>query len=347
MLSSFVHKVFLPSLLLLSLLACRQKAQPASKTIRLEGKTMGTAYHVSYIDSLHRNFQPQLDSILHVFNSELSTYDSTSLLWRFNADTVLVLPEGRGAHLERVLELCRQVHRSSNAWFDPTVKPLVHYWGFGYQEKRPIERVDSAAVDSLRGLLGLDKIALRQGADGKRSLHKPDRRISLDVNAIAPGDAADLLGHFLESQGIRHYLVEIGGELAARGRTEQGFPWRIGINTPKDHADVDEFQAVVQLDNRGLATSGNYRSFYEKDGRRYSHTVNPKTGYTEQSRLMSATIIAPKSSLADAYATACMAMGLDSAWAWVQRLPDVDAYFIYVQGDSLAERYTPGMPFVR
>lgn len=323
--------------------ACRQSVKP-SKNMKLEGKTMGTTYHASYVDSLHRNFQVQFDSILHAFNHELSTYDTASLISRFNRDTALTfLPEHQ--HFVRTFQLAQRVYRESQGWFDPTVKPLVNYWGFGYQEKRPIEQVDSAVVDSLLGLLGMDKIELVETPQGKR-IRKSDRRIQLDVNAIAPGDAADILGVFLESKGIFNYMIEIGGELRARGTTEQGKPWRVGINTPVAGAETDDFQAVVELSNRGLATSGNYRSFYEKDGKRYTHTINPKTGYTEQNTLLSATILAPNAALADAYATACMAMGVDSAYAWVQTLKEVDAYFIYAEGNEMKERATNGMPFV-
>lgn len=307
--------------------------------VQLQGKTMGTTYHISYLDSLQRNFQTSADSILFAFNKELSTYDSTSLLSQFNRDSFIVLTNN-GKHLLRNIDIAKKVYQTTNQWFDPTVKPLVNYWGFGYNEKRPIEQIDSAVVDSLRSLLGMHKIMIENNGN-QIIIRKTDRRTQLDVNAFAPGDAADLIGAYLEGKGIRNYMVEIGGEVFARGNSNLGKPWRIGINVPHENAATSDFQEIISLENAGMATSGNYRSFYEKNGKRYTHTINPKTGYTENNRLLSATIIAPTAALADAYATACMAMGIDSAAVWAEKQPDIKAYFIYTDPDAkeLKEKY--------
>ena len=328
---------------------------------RLSGETMGTTYHIAYLDDQSRNFQYSTDSLLKAFNDEVSTYIPGSAISLFNRS---LEPFGVGLSLEAAQALPIPAlgagpmehfaanyaasliyYQLSGGAFDPTVMPLVNYWGFGYSAKRAVERVDSMAVDSLRQLVGLER-ALRWEGD---QLLKSAPGVQLDFSAIAKGYGVDLLGVFLESRGIADYLVEIGGEMRARGRNDRGEPWVIGVNTPSPEAGLSDIQVAIQLPDRSLATSGNYRNFYEVDGKKYAHTINPKTGYPELSNLLSASVFAPTCTEADALATACMVMGLEKAFTFIASQPHLDAYFIYSADDGvMLARYTPGLePFIR
>lgn len=347
---------------ILAISSCRQeKKHSAGDYFHFGGEAMGTTYHITYRDSLGRAFQAPADSILAAFNKEASTYDSTSVISRFNRsagtfelgfskEEALSWPipaagDRPGEHfISNYLASLEYYHRSGGA-FDPTVMPLVNYWGFGYTGEKAVEQVDSLRVDSLLLLVGMDRVLTFEG----KQLKKTAPGGQLDFNAIAPGYCVDLLGLFLERHGITDYLVEIGGEVRARGVNDKGEAWNIGINTPNPEAALDDIQVVVQLKDRALATSGNYRKFYEAGGRKYAHTINPKTGFPELSNLLSASVFAPTCTEADALATSCMVMGLDKAFDFIQKQQNTEAYFIFGNPDgSLDVRYTKGLePFIK
>lgn len=307
----------------------------------LQGKTMGTTYTIKYSDSLGRNFQQAIDQLLAEVNSDVNTYDPNSFISRFNQTEkempyINLLDKNAKPpnHFKANLEKAREIHKLSYGFFDPTIMPIVNYWGFGYTEKRPVTEVDKNIVDSLITYVGFDKISQRSAKDGWIYLEKTAPGVQLDFSAIAKGYGVDAIGILLEGKGISNYYVEIGGELRVRGLNPQKEYWRIGINTPATDAAVTDIQASIALKDESMATSGNYRIYYEVNGKKYAHTINPKTGFPEKNTLLSATIIAKDCMTADGYATACMTLGFERSKALVESLPEIDAYFLYSDAEG-------------
>ena len=227
--------------------------------------------------------------------------------------------------------------RDTEGAFDPTVSPLINAWGFGFKNGVPMT---PEIVDSLWHLVGMERVELLGGR-----LYKDDPRMTLNFSAIAKGYAVDVVASFLRGKGVENYLVEIGGEVVARGKNERGEIWRVGIDTP-DEGNVagGEIDAVVMLDDAALATSGNYRNFRIVDGRRVAHTINPATGYPVQHSLLSATVLASDCMTADAYATAFMVLGVEKSMEIASRHPEMEVYLIYaVDSVDVSVVMTPGM----
>ncbi len=326
-----MKKTILYFLFLSILASCKENAETP---LRIQGETMGTYYKVTYFDQQNRDFKATFDKLLKEINAEVSTYEPASVISNFNkATATFKLTHVSGSktkhnpHFFANYKASRNIFIQSKGFFDPTVMPLVNYWGFGYKEHRAVTRVDSLKVKSLQKNVGFQKIKEVSGDDGT-FLHKPSPATELDFSAIAKGYAVDAIGQLLESHQVHNYLVDIGGELRARGKKPNG-KWTVGINTPKADAAIMDFKAKVFLENIALATSGNYRNFHEVDGKKYSHTIHPKTGFPELNSLLSASVVAKDCATADGFATAFMVMGLDKAWEIAQKTPDVDAYFIY------------------
>lgn len=322
--------------------------QPEKKTevdyITLEGDAMGTYYRVTYADSLQRDFTPEIEAFLLDLNREASTYLDTSIISRFNATPALdvVLPVNARHFLTNFVK-SREVFGASDGAFDPTVMPLVSYWGFGVKPKK-VDRIDSLKVDSLRRMVGLDKIRMIPVGKDSVLLQKAVRGVQLDFNAIAQGYGVDEVGRILESKGVSAYLVDIGGEVVARGLNPRGQPWTIGINTPSETGQTDEIFTTVPLIDRALATSGNYRKFYQVEGVKFSHTINPHTGYPERNALLSASVFAPDAMTADAYATACMVLGPEKGMAMIERMENLEAYFIIGEPNgTMSVKYSRGL----
>ena len=306
----------------------------ALREIELSGLTMGKIqYKALYIDTQNRNFQKEVDQLLADFNREMSTYIPESTISTFNKLETEQLELGGSQHFIRNINLAKLIYTKTEGWFNPAVMPLVNYWGFGYTERKPVERVDSNRVDSLVKLADFSQISLEGSV-----IYKKQKGAQLDFSAIAKGDAVDELSRFLEQKGIGNYMVEIGGEVRARGKTDQNRWWYIGVNTPDTNASTSDFEYVIELKNRAMATSGNYRNFYTLDDKRYGHTINPKTGYPEPSDLLSATVIAKDCATADAYATAFMAMGRDKAYTIAKNNPDIEAFFIFLNDENEFEK---------
>ena len=220
---------------------------------------------------------------------------------------------------------------------------MVNYWGFGYKTKKPITEANPKIIDSLLQLIDFQQIVITNNEKDSVFIHKKNPKISIEFNAIAPGFAVDKIAELLISNGIKDFLVEIGGEIRAEGVSAAAFGWKVGINRPNPNAALNDLQAIVELKNISLATSGNYRSFYEKDGKKYVHTINPKTGYTEQNKLLSASVFANNCAEADAYATAFMAMGLEKSTALIPKLPNLKVFLIFTDSnEQLGERYLNG-----
>ena len=284
------------------------------------GFTQGTTYSIIYQHPILNDIQQDIDSLLRVFDSSLSSYDSSSIISAINRNELEVHTDSM---FRTVFRESRRVYQVTGGAFDITLAPLINAWGFGPGEKQD---VDSAMVDNLLQYVGMDKVSLVGDL-----VIKKDPHVMLNVNAIAQGYAVDVVASYLEDLGCRNYLVEIGGEVRTRGMNPKGNFWRIGVDRPEEGNMIPgkDLQVIISMHNRSLATSGNYRKFYEKDGVKITHSIDPVTGYPKASNLLSVTILTDECMTADAYATACMVMGLDKARTFVENQSGLDAYFIY------------------
>lgn len=315
---------FFASLLLTFLLLVRCDNPSTDQLVKFQGQTQGTYYVVTYFDQDARNFQVDIESLLSTFDMSASIWEEQSVLSRINRNEEGVIPN---TTFQELFSMSKKVHEKSDGAFDPTIGPLVNAWGFGFTDRM---KVDQQIVDSLLPLVGFQKIYLENN-----TVIKSDLRVQFDFNAIAQGYSVDLIGRFLEEKGIKSYLVDIGGEVLGKGTKPDGSPWKVGIEKPRDNATYGEsLKAIIALKNKALATSGNYRKFYEEDGIRYSHTIDPKTGYPVQHSILSVSVIADDCATADAWATAFMVSGLDQSIEILGRDKSLDAYFIYSGGTT-------------
>ena len=340
---------FLPFLFLILFFSCQNEPQVAApKFLKIAGETMGTTYHITYEDELGRNFKKEVDSILVEINQDVSTYISDSHISKINQsskeDTTQDLSNYE--HFNKVFKMSDEIYKKTNGYFDPTVMPLVNYWGFGYTEKKAITNIDSIKVDSLKQLVGFNKIEAKcdGGTIGWLCFYqKKNSKIQLDFSAIAKGYGVDVVANFFQEKNSKNYLVEIGGELRTKGKNSKGKIWTTAINTPKINAQLNEYEAIIKVKNKAIATSGNYRNFHEVNGEWYGHEINPRTGFPEKSNLLSVTIMTDDCMSADAYATAMMVMGLEKSKALAEKLNNIDAFFIFAnEAGELETFYTKG-----
>ena len=306
------------------------KKQPPFRTN--EGMVFGTIYKITYQHD--DDLQEDIKQALMEVDNSLSPYNPNSIITRINhnEDTTL------NAHFTHVYGLAQQISAETEGAFDITVAPLVNAWGFGFKHS-----IDIApnVIDSLRQFVGYQKTRMEGG-----KIVKDDERLMLDCSAIAKGYGVDVVARTLDQKGVKHYMVDIGGEVVLKGKSPRMKDWRIGINKPiEDSLSVNqELQTILEISDIGMATSGNYRKFYYKDGKRYAHTIDPRLGTPVQHNILSATVLAKDCTTADAYATAFMVMGLEKALDFCQKHPELNAYFICDgEGDSYEIHYTPGM----
>ena len=320
-------KYRLPLFLLLILSSCT--FQQDTKPVKLVGETQGTYYSVIYYDSQQRDFQYEIDSLLKDFDQSLSLWVPNSIISMLNRnDTMAILDH---FFIEN-FEIAKEVANKTKGAFDPTVGSLVRAWGFGFDATK---HIDDKIIDSILQFTGYQKVRVKN-----RKLVKDDIRTTVDFNAIAQGYSVDLLGSFLEEKGIKNYLADIGGEVKAKGNKPDGIKWKVGIEKPAENKnDQRDLKAVVTLKDKSIATSGNYRKFYEEDGIRYAHTINPKTGYPVQHSLLSVSVMAESTAIADAYATAFMVMGLEDAIIYISKDPSLEAFFIYADEQGNYQTY--------
>jgi len=299
------------------IISCNQK--PKTTYISFGGFTQGTTYNITYESLDSTNFQNEIEYLLAKFDTSLSSYNKSSVISKINYNKSNVTDN----YFRIVFNKAEEVYKNTDCAFDITVAPLVNAWGFGFKNK---EEITNAVIDSILEFVGFQKVCMKDSL-----IIKSDQRLMLDVNAIAQGYSVDVIADFLEKQGINNFLVEIGGEVKTKGTNAKGKDWRIGIDKPFDNNVVpgQDLQAIIKLSNKSLATSGNYRKFYKRNGIKYSHTINPKTGYPVSHSLLSVTVIANDCMTADAYATACMVMGLEKSYHLIEQLPDIEAYFIF------------------
>ncbi|KEO73297.1 FAD:protein FMN transferase [Anditalea andensis] len=290
----------------------------ASNKIVITGQTMGTSYRVVYLDDQRRAFKQGIDSVLVDFNQSLSTYVPDSEISRFNSRDTLQIETN---YFISVLQGSKQVFEETGGAFDPTIGPLTNIWGFGPEGA---QLKDSVEIREILRTVDYNLVSFDQDIAFKL---RPG--VQLDFSAIAKGYGVDVVVDYLESQGIKNMLVEIGGELVGRGVNEHGELWKIGINRPDEEGAADEIFSIIALQDQGLATSGNYRNFYVRDGVKYSHTISPFTGYPVRHGLLSATVLAKNCMMADAYATAFMVMGTEASIALQQELGNIEIFLIF------------------
>ena len=306
------------------------KKQPPFRTN--EGMVFGTVYKITYqhADDLQNDIK---EALMEVDNS-LSPYNPNSIITRINHNEDTVLNE----HFTKVFTLAEKISQETDGAFDITVAPLVNAWGFGFKHSIDIE---PNVIDSLKSFVGYQKVRLENG-----KVVKDDKRVMLDCSAIAKGYGVDRVARLLDQKGVQHYMVDIGGEVVVKGKNPRMKTWRIGINKPiEDSLSINqELQTILEVTGVGMATSGNYRKFYYKDGKRYAHTIDPREGIPVQHNILSATVIAPDCTTADAYATAFMVMGLEQAKTFCEEHPELNAYLICDgEGDGYEIYYTPGL----
>jgi thiamine biosynthesis lipoprotein len=295
--------------------------------IKLSGKTMGTYYTIAYFDSLNRNLQKEIDSVLVDYNNSLSTYIPTSEISRFNKQDSVKFSY---SYFYPVMKRSEEIYKITEGAFNPTVMPLVNAWGFGPERK---SEVPQSLVDSLLDLVSFESLEYNESG-----ILKTKKGVSLDFSAIAKGNGIDVVANYLKTQNIRNYMVLIGGEANCLGGNEDGKGWVIGIDNPKFAEEGgEEGVGYFAMKGKSVATSGNYRRFYMKDGKKYAHTIDPKTGYPVAHSLLSATVFAPDCTTSDAYATAFMVVGLEKAKELVAKDNSLEAFFVY---DSAGEMKT-------
>lgn len=313
----------LPLIAIVLLTACQAKKSEYEK---ISGFAQGTTYHITYENSNNQDYSQDIDSILKAFDKSLSIYDSTSIISRINNNDPKVEADD---WFVAVFNKSAEVNASSGGAFDITVGPVVNAWGFG---SGPVLKHDTAYIDSLMQFVGMEKVKLE-----KRKVIKKYPGVKLDVNALAQGYSTDLVCDFFKSKGIKNYLVEIGGEVRGKGTNAKDKYWHIGIDKPLDDNMMpgDKLQAIIEINNKSLSTSGNYRAFYVENGVKYAHTIDPKTGFPARNTLLSTTVVCDDCITADAYATAFMVLGVEKSKELVQKLQGIEVYFVYSnqQGD--------------
>jgi thiamine biosynthesis lipoprotein len=321
-----MYKFFLILLTVLLIQSCKHKTP---EYINNKGGIFGTYYYTVYESPKGEDLGLELKTLLDSLNNSLSTYQKESVLSKVNSNREVELDSFFTAVFKRSLEIAEQ----TNGAFDPTVAPLVNAWGFGFTKK---ETVTNELIDSIKNFVGYKKIRL-----GKGRVEKNDLRIMLDFSAIAKGYGVDIVADYLAKKGCKNYMVEIGGEVVARGVNQEGRIWRIGINEPNENEALTptSLQAIISLENKAVATSGNYRNFYVEDGKKFAHTINPRTGYPVNHSLLSATVIANDCMTADAYATAFMVAGIDKAIEMSKKINDIDIFLIYADSDNENKMY--------
>lgn len=295
------------------------------------GTIFGTTYHITY--QYDDDLQKELEAKMKEVDNALSMFNKESIISRVNNNQQVELNR---MFLE-VFQQAQKISEDTNGAFDITVGPLVNAWGFGFKNE---QMPDKHAVDSLMAIVGYQKVR----CDGKRII-KNDPRITLDCSAIAKGYGVDVVARLLEEKGISNYMVEIGGEVVTHGISEKRVPWKIGVTKPTDDPlqEGNELQTVLNLTDKAMATSGNYRNFYYKGKRKYAHTIDPKTGYPVQHSILSATVLTNHCMRADAYATAFMVMGFEGAKKVLERNPDLMAYIIYDDKGKMGVWYSPSL----
>ena len=307
----------------------RQHAMPYQHN---KGFIFGTVYNITYQSD--EDLQSQIEAELKKVNETFSTFDSKSLISQVNQNK----PVKVNQMFREVFTLAETISKETDGAFDITVAPMVNMWGFGFKTGLYPSK---QKIDSLHQIVGYNKVKLVGN-----TIRKQDSRTMLDCSAIAKGYGSDAIARLLLRNGVENFMVEIGGEIVTKGNSKKRLPWKIGVTKPTEDSlnTKQEFETVLNVTDKAMATSGNYRNFYYKGGKKYAHTIDPKTGYPVQHSLLSATVLAKNCATADAYATSFMVMGIEKACKLLDRHPELMAYFIYSDAKgNLKVWYSPSM----
>ncbi|MGD0581737.1 MAG: FAD:protein FMN transferase [Bacteroidales bacterium] len=313
------HGIIIPAILTLLLLsAC---SHPKEEFVNISGLAQGSTYSIKYCRSPkydQENVKEDIGRILSDVDNSMSVYNDSSLISRINRNENVETD----SLFNEVFRRSHEISIETEGAFDITVMPLVKAWGFGPDRHKTFNK---SKLDSLLNLVGFRKVELK----GNKVV-KALPGVSLDLNAIAQGYTVDLICRYFDRLGIKDYIVEVGGEVRAKGKKGGEF-WKIGIDRPVDDNMVPgaDLQAIIKITNKAVSTSGNYRKFYIENGVKYSHEIDPKTGYPARNRVLSATIIADDCATADGFATACMVMGLERSISFIENKPDIQGYLVY------------------
>jgi len=295
-----------------------------------KGMVFGTFYSITYQNDkdLHDEIEAEMKKVDHA----LSMFNEKSVISRINQEQTNYIDDSEeGRMFLEVYNLAMKISNETDGAFDITVAPLVNAWGFGFKEN---VFPDNQTIDSLLQIVGYQKQSFFEDKKGK-GIRKNNKRMMFDCSAIAKGYGTDVVARLLEKYGVENYMVEIGGEVVTRGINPKRVPWKIGVNKPiEDSLSKGEIQTVLNVTDRAMATSGNYRNFYYRGGQKYAHTIDPRTGHPVQHSLLSATVLTDNCATADAYATAFMVMGLDRAKQFLEKHPELLVYFIYAKPDG-------------
>ena len=324
------------------IVSCSQPHSPQS--YYFEGNALGTTYHIKVFGNKETSSlkQQYIDSVIDAVNRSLSTYQASSLISRINKGETLKLDK----HFKDVFYAAQKIYRETGGLYDPTIGILVNAWGFGPGQKLGGIASDSTLVDSLKQFVGYDFLQI----DEHGFLKKKYPQVYIDYNSIAKGYAIDRIAQMLQDKGFENYLVELGGEVSVKGKNlEKNRAWLVAIDNP-DRRHGDKFISKIALTDKAMATSGNYRKYYvdEQTGKKYVHTIDPKTGYPAIRHLLSASVIAENCTLADGYATACMVMGFEPSKTFLKKHPELEAFLVYSDDKGNIKTYqTPGIKIVK
>jgi len=286
------------------------------------GEIFHTYFHIKY--EYNRSVKAEIMEVLQKFDQSLNPFKENSIIGKVNNN----IPVALDSMFIKVFEKSMEVSRKTDGKFDITASPFINAWGFGFKD---MDNVTPEKIDSMKAFVGYNKIRIENGV-----VVKDDPRVQINTSAISKGYSCDIVAQLLEDMGIENYMVEIGGEITMRGTNQKGDCWRIGIDKPTDDATAmqRELQTILSICDKAVATSGNYRNYYVKDGVKYAHTIDPQTGYPSEQDILSATVIADDCMTADAYATAFVAMGVEKSVEVAKTIPGLHYYFIYVKSDG-------------
>ena len=314
-------------LLIIGLVVLASCKEPPKKMV-LEGLAQGSYYAITYIDEQGRNFQHEIDSIFHAVDMSVNLWVDSSVISKVNRNEEAVLDQ---IFIDN-FNISQKAAKLSDGYFDPTISPIVAAWGFSYKHG---DSITPQLIDSLKQLVDYRKVRIENGKVVKDNL-----ALTLDFNAVAQGYTSDMIANFLESRGIKNYLVDTGGEIMAKGEKPDGQPWIVGIEKPAENWDSERIlQTRIALRDKGLVTSGSTRKYVERDGKRYSHCINPKTGYPVEHQVLSVTVLAESSVWADALASICMVMGMEQSLPLIESMDGVEAYYIFVNEHNELETF--------
>lgn len=304
---------------LICLVSCSiDESSKKSVLVTNKGNTQGTYYYIKYLSINGQSFQTDIDSILNEIDLSLSIYNNNSLISNINSgDSV-----NTDFLFNTVFDVSKVINEKTNGAFDPSISPLVNYWGFyNYTGVKEI-LVDSTEINNILKNIGFGKIKI------KNNLVQLPTNMSLDFNSIAQGYTVDLIGSYLRKVGVNDFLINVGGENLASGKNQEGDIWKIGIEKPTNKIN-DDYKLILSLNNKAIATSGNYRKFHKINGKKYSHVIDPSTGYPAYNRLLSVSVIHDDCMIADAYATAFMVMGVKKTKDFIKKNKELQVFLIY------------------